>query len=412
MGAGLTYSEFLKRLVTIVVVVIGVIGFWYLRQVIMLAFLSAVIAVSLSLPVGRLEKSGMRRSVAIAVTVTSVLSVIALFLAIILPAMLTDTTTLVEQFPDAFNEVRSEYITWYLDQDANIRNLLPDINELNIDQITSDAADFVSPLLADAGGIVLGVLGNILVVVLVAVFLLLDPKDYVRGIIMLTPPEYRSRALEVMVQLRASLTAWLTALTFSITVTTFMVAIALGIIWDVPNALALGVIAGLMTIIPNIGLIVPIIPISIFTLADDPVKLPFVLATYIAIQTIESNILTPSIVKQQMNIPAALTFLFQLISAVLFGFIGILMAVPLLATIITLVRELYVNDALGQQGVKVDLEYDGADTIHVVTSTPNQDGGAPLVVTQTFQAIGPQVMPPPEDIAKEPNNIPEPNEDS
>lgn len=405
MGTNLSYGEFVKRLLTVVALAIGLIGFWYLRQIIMLAFLSAVIAISLNVPVSRLVKSGMQRPMAIAITVVAVVSTIALFLAIILPAMVSDVSTLAEQLPDAFEQVQVDYQAWYDDQDVNVSNLLPELNDIDLEQLTVDATDALSPLLADAGSAVLGVVGNILFVTLVAIFLLLDPKDYVRGVIFLMPPDYRERTLEVMVQLRASLTAWLTALTFSITITTFLVWFALGIFWNVPNSLALGVIAGLMTIIPNIGSVVPLIPIAIFTLADDPVKLPFVIATYFAIQMTESNILTPSIVKRQMNIPAALTFFFQLISAVLFGFIGILMAVPLLATIITLVRELYVYDTLGQRGVEVDIANDGPDVVRLVTSMPGTAGEERKVLTQTFQAIGPRMMPPPEDIAKSPEDL-------
>jgi hypothetical protein len=163
--------------------------------------------------------------------------------------------------------------------------------------------------------------------------------------------------------------------------------VLLGGVWGVPNALGLGVIAGLMTIIPNIGAIVPAIPIAIFTLADDPAKLPFVMLTYLGIQQLESNVLTPTIVRRQMDIPAAAIFLFQLIAASLFGFFGVLMAVPLLATLITLVRETYVYDSLHQRGVNVELEYSESGGIRLITVTPSEEPGQTKVRTKTYELM-------------------------
>ena len=68
---------------------------------------------------------------------------------------------------------------------------------------------------------------------------------------------------------------------------------------------------------------------------------------YLLIQLLESNVLTPMVVKQQLSIPAAGMLMFQLVAALAFGFLGVLLAVPILAVIITLVRELYSYDALG-----------------------------------------------------------------
>jgi hypothetical protein len=164
------------------------------------------------------------------------------------------------------------------------------------------------------------------------------------------------------------------------------------------------VIAGLMTIVPNIGAIVPVIPITIFTLADDPAKLPFVLLTYLGIQQLESNVLTPTIVRRQMDIPAAAIFLFQLIAGTLFGFFGVLLAVPLLSTLITLVRETYVYDSLNQRGVSVDLEYSEAGGIRLITMTPTEEPGQKKVRMQTFELMDSRGTPP-EDVMDESNQI-------
>lgn len=383
----MSYAEFVKRVITVGAIFVLGLAAWELRQILLLAFLAVVIAISLSLPVGRLTRMGMRRTMAIAITVSGVVGAITLFFLAVMPAIVVQTGELVAELPDAYDDVRGRYQDFYEDQNSDVQRFMPELNDEQINTFLDNAGNLLSPFIADAGGIVAGFFGNLLVIIVIALFLLLDPKDYAQGFILLIPPDYRQRALEVMLELRGSLTAWLTALSFSISVTILLVWIGLGGIWGLPNALGLAVIAGISTIIPNIGSVIPIIPISIITLADDPARLPFILATYLAIQLTESNIITPSFVKYQMNIPAALVFVFQLIAAALFGVLGILLAVPLLATIITLIRELYVYDMLGQRGVKVILEDSSIGSLQLLVEEPDGDRQQLSVMTQTFSAL-------------------------
>ena len=118
-----------------------------------------------------------------------------------------------------------------------------------------------------------------------------------------------------------------------------------------------GGVRGLCYFCAHIGAFLPLIPITVFTLADDPAKLLIMVPAYLAIQSVESNVLSPLIVKRQLSIPAAGMFVFQIVSGLIFGVLGILLAVPLLAVIVTLVRELYSHDVLGLEGgIEVSLD--------------------------------------------------------
>jgi len=385
----MSYLEFVKRTLTVFGIGILCILGWQLRSILMIAFLSSIIAVSLSIPVNRLQRvelpGGRRisRGVAIATTLVSVVVGIVLFFTWIMPVLAVQMADVVRDLPEAAELAVQAYEDWRVEQNETLRDALP---EANIPEIrdtlglkegdsaedalfgVQDVAGFVLPVLAGAGNVLVAALANVVIVILVSIFLLLDPLDYARGVVTLTPPRYRARMLEIMVELRTTVTTWMTALSLSILVTVFLVWLVLGMGLGVPNALALGVIAGMMTIIPNIGSLIPLFPIIIFTLADDPGKLPWVLIAYFAIQQTESNIITPFFVKRQLSIPTGLLFLFQLVSAALFGFFGILLAVPLLATIMTLVRELYVHDILQMEGVTVDIEHRADGSLRLVTA--------------------------------------------
>jgi predicted PurR-regulated permease PerM len=380
-----TYREFVKRFLTVVAVILGLLGIWQLREIVLVVFLAAIIAISLSVPVHRLQAWGLKRGYAIAITLTVVLLGFVTFLVWLLPVLVTQMADLVEELPDAVDQTVLEYNDWRGKQSSTVQDILPEANYEEIEKQLglgesdeppafdfSDVSNVALPVLGGAANFALGLVAQLAVIIIVSIFFLLDPSDYVRGIITLFPESYRPRTLEVIAQLQKTVVTWMAALSLSISVTVVLVTVILGWVLRVPNSLALGVIAGVTTVIPNIGSLISIVPIIIFTLADDPAKLPFVLIAYLLIQQVESNVITPSIVKRELSIPPAALLIFQLVAAALFGFFGILLAVPMLATLMTLVRELYLYDVLGMRGSKVEIEQleDGSWKVYQVDAEP------------------------------------------
>jgi predicted PurR-regulated permease PerM len=336
-------------------------------------------------PVHRLQAWGLKRGYAIAITLTVVLLGFVTFLVWLLPVLVTQMADLVEELPDAVDQTVLEYNDWRGKQSSTVQDILPEANYEEIEKQLglgesdeppafdfSDVSNVALPVLGGAANFALGLVAQLAVIIIVSIFFLLDPSDYVRGIITLFPESYRPRTLEVIAQLQKTVVTWMAALSLSISVTVVLVTVILGWVLRVPNSLALGVIAGVTTVIPNIGSLISIVPIIIFTLADDPAKLPFVLIAYLLIQQVESNVITPSIVKRELSIPPAALLIFQLVAAALFGFFGILLAVPMLATLMTLVRELYLYDVLGMRGSKVEIEQleDGSWKVYQVDAEP------------------------------------------
>jgi predicted PurR-regulated permease PerM len=115
----------------------------------------------------------------------------------------------------------------------------------------------------------------------------------------------------------------------------------------VKAALALAVIAGLLEFVPTIGPTIAAIPAIGIAVLDSPEKALWVLAVYLGIQGIESNILIPVLMKGQIDLPPALTIVWQALMALVLGFLGLLVAVPLLAALLVAVKMLYVQDVVG-----------------------------------------------------------------
>lgn len=208
-----------------------------------------------------------------------------------------------------------------------------------------------STLLSGVGGLfssTVGAVGNFFVVVLLGIYLATEPRLYIRGLIKLFPKSRRHRATQVVGTVGETLRWWLIGKVASMVFIGLLTWIGLSIL-GVPLALTLGLLAGLLSFIPNFGPIISAVPALLLAFIDRPVMAVYVLALYVGVQLIESNIVTPLIERETVELPPALTIVFQLGLAVLVGGLGLVLATPLLAVIMVLVQMVYVEDILGDR---------------------------------------------------------------
>ena len=115
--------------------------------------------------------------------------------------------------------------------------------------------------------------------------------------------------------------------------------------------------AGLLEFVPTIGPVLSAVPAIAMGFLDSPEKALYVGLAYVAIQQLENHLLIPLLMKGGMDLPPVLTIVTQGLMALLFGFLGLMIAVPLLAAVMVPIKMLYVEDALGDQiGVTDDPE--------------------------------------------------------
>jgi predicted PurR-regulated permease PerM len=113
----------------------------------------------------------------------------------------------------------------------------------------------------------------------------------------------------------------------------------------IPLALALGVVAGLLNFIPYLGPLMSFMPAALLSLSQGAQTLLWVLGLYVLVQGLESYVVTPLIQQQAVALPPALLITAQVLLGVALGWLGLLLATPITAAIVVLVRELYVADA-------------------------------------------------------------------
>ena len=91
----------------------------------------------------------------------------------------------------------------------------------------------------------------------------------------------------------------------------------------------------------------PAIPAVAMGFIDSPQKALFVAIAYIAIQQLENHVLIPVLMREGLDLPPLLTVLGLALMGIVFGFLGMLVAVPLLAAIVVAIKLLYVEDVMG-----------------------------------------------------------------
>jgi predicted PurR-regulated permease PerM len=116
----------------------------------------------------------------------------------------------------------------------------------------------------------------------------------------------------------------------------------LGVKLVVANAL----LAGLLNVIPNIGpTLSTVFPMSVALLVS-PWKALAVLGLYVLVQNLESYVITPSVMHHQVKLLPGLTLAAQLLFTVLFGPLGLLLALPLAVCLQVVIREVLIRDVL------------------------------------------------------------------
>jgi predicted PurR-regulated permease PerM len=211
-------------------------------------------------------------------------------------------------------------------------------------------------LLSGVGGFfssTIGAVGNFFIVILLAIYLASEPQVYLLGFVKMFPKSARHRATEVMRTVGETLRWWLIGKAASMIFIGLLTWIGLSIL-GVPLALTLGLLAGLLSFIPNFGPILSAVPAILLAFIESPTMAVYTLGLYVGVQLIESNIVTPLIERETVELPPALTIISQLALAVLVGGLGLVLATPLLAVIMVGVQMVYIEDVLSDRDTEVE----------------------------------------------------------
>jgi predicted PurR-regulated permease PerM len=332
-------SSFLGRaLLVLAIVVLGVLA-WVLVDVLLLSFAGLLLAVFL----GRLTRTVMAytrlpRRWALAAVVTVLVLLFAGAGVLIGAQVAQQIDALSRLIPEAIAGLieRADQIDW-------------------LDPLIGGAEEAMSENGVQLGPIVTGVAGaattmvsgiaSLIVLLFVGLYIAAAPELYRDALVRLVPKARRDRFSEILDTSAATLWSWLKGQLIAMVAVGIMTGVGLMLL-GVPQSLALGLIAGLLEFIPIVGPIMAAVPGVLIAFTIDPVFALWVVLFYVIVQQIESNILMPVIQHRMVSLPPAATLLAIAAFGILFGFLGILVATPLMVMVTLWVRMLYVEDVL------------------------------------------------------------------
>ena len=342
---------------SITALIISVLILWSLKEIVILFFASIIIAMALCTITGKIRDFlQIPRWGSLIITIISILLISSISIVIIIPQFTSEFQELINQIPSAASKLWELSIKIFLNFSElvykdNIPNLADKTiltNKLSMipdgASLASAVTDSITKLLSLVSNVGIGII-QLIFILSVGLMITLQPQSYREVAILLVPSFYRRRARTILLRCGNALSSWMSGVLLSSICVAILAAIGLyllGIKLVIANAL----IAGVLNIIPNVGpTISTIFPLSV-ALLDTPWKSFAVLGLYVVIQNIESYVITPSIMHKQVKLLPGLTITAQFIFTIIFGPLGLLLAIPMAVVIQVFVKEIIINDIL------------------------------------------------------------------
>lgn len=327
-----------RVLAGILLVGIGLVLLWPASQVLLVIFAAVLLAMmvdGLAAPV--CDHTPVSPTVARSGVMLVLLALVLVFLLLAGPRLSDEMLQLAERLPQAVEQLNTMISSQPWGRTLQSMELLDHLQP-STDQVLAG--------LTGAFSTVFGASVNVFVILFIGIYMAVQPRLYIDGLLYLVPAAGRRRAGEVLDALGHALRWWLVGRFASMTLVGILTTISLELI-DLPLALVLGVIAGLFSFVPYVGPIVSVLPALLIGLTLSPLMPVYVLLVYAVVQFIEGNFLTPLIQKHAVSMPPAVLLSAQFAMGLFYGLFGVLLATPTAVVVIVLIQMLYVQDRLG-----------------------------------------------------------------
>ena len=317
-----------------------------LAVVVLVLLLTILFSIIMSAPVDYLSRRGIGRGSGTLVVLGGFVLVFGIAGAALAPTIEDQASEFVETFPALLENVQQLVVR--LQSAVGMQTSF----SLDPENVLDRARNFLSggalATVASVGASVATVISLAVVILIATVYAVAQPAPLVNGFVSLFPAGQRQRVREILGEMYKTVQRWFLGQLASMAIIGLLFTVAMFVI-GIPFALLLGIFSGLISFIPYVGPTISVIPPVLLALTGNPVDALWVILAYLGIQAIEGNLVQPIVMSRAVHLhPVTLVFAL-LTMGTLFGFVGVFLAIPLVAALHVLLRELWIErmDQLG-----------------------------------------------------------------
>jgi predicted PurR-regulated permease PerM len=311
-----------------------------LAVVVLVLLLTILFSIIMSAPVDYLSRRGIGRGWGALLVLAGFVLIFGIAGAALVPTIENQASELVETFPALLENVQQ--IVVRLQSAVGLKTSF----SLDPENILDRARNFLSggalATVASVGASVATVISFAVVILIATVYAVARPAPLVNGFVSLFPAGQRQRVREILGEMYKAVQRWFLGQLASMTIIGLLFTVAMFVI-GIPFALLLGIFSGLVSFIPYVGPTISVIPPVLLALTGNPIDALWVILAYLGIQAIEGNLVQPMVMSRAVHLhPVTLVFAL-LTMGTLFGFVGVFLAIPLVAALHVLLRELWIE---------------------------------------------------------------------
>lgn len=298
---------------------------YLVRQLLLVVFLGVILAATLFPAASWLEKKRLPRLAAILVPFLVILAFIVAVGFLIIPPLVREVRRLLEDLPGLIESVR----VW-------ITNLLEGLGIETNDDLWGRIGEEVANMAPDLGGLLqvpitlVGVIANLAIVIITSILILFERDRIRRWMLRFMPAGRRERVVEVSGRSLQKVGRYMLGQLILMTIVGIGTGLAMFIL-DIPFALPIGLLAFIGEIIPYIGPWVAGVPAALLGFIESPLQGFIMTGWLLALQALESYLLSPIVQHRVLNVSPLAIVIVLVAGLSLFGILGALIAVPLVA---------------------------------------------------------------------------------
>lgn len=290
------------------------------------------------------ERKGMSRVGAISLVFALVVAILIWGIAGVVPTIREQLTAFIKNFPNYVTEVETQATR--LLSDERLESIRPQVSEL-LDTVSQKAITYAqtfSKSAVDWASQFASAIAKVTVAIMIApfiIFYLLRDGSQIRGnVVKYLPIKLRQPIGRILTDVNKQFAGYVQGQVTVAVIVGLMFSIMFSVI-GIPYAVTFGILAGILNMVPYLGSFLAMVPVVILAMVDGPFMLVKVLLVFMIEQTIEGRFVTPLILGNKLNIHPITILFILLTSGSLFGIGGVLVGIPVYASLKVIVGELF-----------------------------------------------------------------------